>query len=153
MSADPLEASIEELQAQLSSATFSVDLVDWYVRRIEAYDQQGPALNAIQHMNDNARALAQALGRDQILASMNAAQVFADSIRKAVAQQLCLVAKHQGSPEVRAGDRCRLGSDINSHHATVPEAGRPHRIRPLQPTRGEAYTFPCFTNYCIFTKW
>ena len=62
VSADPLEASIEELQAQLSSATLSsVDLVDWYVRRIEAYDQQGPALNAIQHMNANARAQAQAL--------------------------------------------------------------------------------------------
>jgi len=57
VSADPLEASIEELQAQLSSDTFSsVDLVDWYVARVEAYDQQGPALNAIQHMNDNARA-------------------------------------------------------------------------------------------------
>ena len=62
VSADPLDASIEELQARLSSGTLSsVDLVDWYVRRIEAYDQQGPALNAIQHMNDNARAQAQAL--------------------------------------------------------------------------------------------
>ena len=62
VSADPLDASIEELQAQLSSGAFSsVDLVDWYVRRIEAYDQQGPALNAIQHMNEDARAQAQAL--------------------------------------------------------------------------------------------
>ena len=56
---DFLELSIEELQEHLNSGkTSSVELVKWYQARIAAYDQQGPALNAIQHINE--RALEQA---------------------------------------------------------------------------------------------
>lgn len=47
-----LEASIEDLQAWLSSGEISsVELVEWYQERINTYDQQGPSLNAIQHQN------------------------------------------------------------------------------------------------------
>ncbi len=50
-----LELSIEELQQELKSGnTTSVELVQWYQARIEAYDQQGPKLNAIQHANESA---------------------------------------------------------------------------------------------------
>ena len=56
---DFLELSIEELQEHLNSGkTSSVELVKWYQARIAAYDQQGPTLNAIQHINE--RALEQA---------------------------------------------------------------------------------------------
>lgn len=60
-SAEPrlLEASIEALQASLAAGEVtSVELVEWYLARIDAYDQRGPTLNAIQHRN--ARAIAQA---------------------------------------------------------------------------------------------
>jgi Asp-tRNA(Asn)/Glu-tRNA(Gln) amidotransferase A subunit family amidase len=59
---NPLEASIEDLQAWMSDGQISaVQLVEWYHARIEAYDQQGPTLNAIQHTNDKALTQAQAL--------------------------------------------------------------------------------------------
>ena len=51
-----LEASIEELQGWLAGGEItSVELVDWYLQRIDTYDQQGPSLNAIQHLNEKAR--------------------------------------------------------------------------------------------------
>ena len=57
-----LEASIEDLQDWLSSGEItSVELVGWYQQRIDAYDQQGPSLNAIQHHNNNVLAQAKAL--------------------------------------------------------------------------------------------
>jgi Asp-tRNA(Asn)/Glu-tRNA(Gln) amidotransferase A subunit family amidase len=57
-----LEASIENLQDWLSSGEItSVELVEWYQQRIDAYDQQGPSLNAIQHHNRNVLSQAQAL--------------------------------------------------------------------------------------------
>lgn len=59
-----LEASIEELQEWLSSGQMtSAELVTWYQQRIDAYDQQGPSLNAIQHRNPDA--LAQAIALDE----------------------------------------------------------------------------------------
>ena len=61
-----LDASIEELQAQLQAGTLSsVDLVRWYQDRIDRYDQKGPAINAIQHANPNAVQLAQALDEER----------------------------------------------------------------------------------------
>ena len=54
-----LETSIETLQDLLeSNKTDSVELVEWYLSRIQKYDQQGPKLNSIQHFNR--RALSQA---------------------------------------------------------------------------------------------
>jgi hypothetical protein len=45
---DLLEATIPELQAALAAgAVTSRDLVAMYLARIDAYDQKGPALNAI----------------------------------------------------------------------------------------------------------
>src|SRR2546426_623900 len=56
------EASITELQAAMTSGrTTSVELVDAYVARINAYDHNGPALNAIVRLNPRARADAAAL--------------------------------------------------------------------------------------------
>ena len=58
-----LEATIPQLQAALNAgAVTSRDLVTMYLARITAYDQQGPALNAISAKNANA--LVEADGRD-----------------------------------------------------------------------------------------
>ena len=40
-------------------------IVDFYLARISAYDQEGPSLNAIQHLNQNARSQAQALDNER----------------------------------------------------------------------------------------
>ena len=65
-SLDVLEASISELQDALESgAITSVDLVDQYLARIAAYDQQGPALNSIVRVNPQARELAAALDAER----------------------------------------------------------------------------------------
>jgi Asp-tRNA(Asn)/Glu-tRNA(Gln) amidotransferase A subunit family amidase len=56
------EASIAQLQAdQAAGRLSSVQLVDAYLRRIAAYDQSGPALNAIVRLNPAARDEARAL--------------------------------------------------------------------------------------------
>ncbi len=53
---DPSERSIEELQrAMAAGEVTSRQLVDLYLARITAYDQQGPALNAIVAVNSRAR--------------------------------------------------------------------------------------------------
>ena len=58
-----LEATIPQLQWALSTRIVtSHDLVTQYLARIEAYDQHGPALNAISVINGNA--LAEADARD-----------------------------------------------------------------------------------------
>ena len=63
-----LEASIEELQGWLAGGEItSVELVDWYLQRIDAYDQQGPSLNAIQHLNEKARDQARELDEEREL--------------------------------------------------------------------------------------
>jgi Asp-tRNA(Asn)/Glu-tRNA(Gln) amidotransferase A subunit family amidase len=59
---DVMEKSIEELQrAMTNGEVTSRQLVDLYLARIEAYDQRGPALNAIISVNPQARATAAAL--------------------------------------------------------------------------------------------
>jgi amidase len=58
-----LEATVPQLQAALTAGTVtSRDLVMMYLARIDAYDQHGPALNAVSVKNGNA--LAEADGRD-----------------------------------------------------------------------------------------
>ena len=52
---DVSEKSISDLQAALTAGQISsVDLVHAYLERIAAYDQQGPALNAVLYLNPNA---------------------------------------------------------------------------------------------------
>ena len=59
---DVAEKSIRELGAALADGTATaVELVDAYLARIAAYDQQGSALNAMIAFNPNARADAAAL--------------------------------------------------------------------------------------------
>ncbi|HZK88761.1 MAG TPA: amidase family protein [Stellaceae bacterium] len=57
---DPAEATIPQLQAALAAgATSSRELVAHYLARIDAYDQRGPALNAICAIDPEAPALAE----------------------------------------------------------------------------------------------
>jgi amidase len=57
------EATVPQLQAALTAGTItSRDLVSMYLARIDAYDQRGPALNAISVTNGNA--LTEADARD-----------------------------------------------------------------------------------------
>jgi len=56
------EASIDELQEGMRSGRWSsAQLVDAYLARIAAYDQRGPALNALIRMNPRARREAAAM--------------------------------------------------------------------------------------------
>ena len=58
-----LEATVPQLQAALTAGTVtSRDLISMYLARIDAYDQRGPALNAISITNGNA--LTEADARD-----------------------------------------------------------------------------------------
>ncbi|HLG05106.1 MAG TPA: amidase family protein [Gemmatimonadales bacterium] len=60
------EATITELQAAMHAGRVtSVQLVEAYLRRIEAYDHQGPALNALIRLNPRARAEAAALDAER----------------------------------------------------------------------------------------
>jgi len=60
------EATITELQSAMTAGRLrSVDLVDAYLARIEAYDHAGPELNAIIRLNPNARADAAALDAER----------------------------------------------------------------------------------------
>jgi Asp-tRNA(Asn)/Glu-tRNA(Gln) amidotransferase A subunit family amidase len=59
---DVHEASIAQIQAALKAGrTTCRAIVDQYLRRIEAYDKDGPSLNAIVVVNPDARAQADAL--------------------------------------------------------------------------------------------
>jgi amidase len=61
-----MEATIPQLQAALATGTVtSRDLVSMYLARIEAYDQRGPALNAISVTNAHALAEADALDAER----------------------------------------------------------------------------------------
>ena len=61
-----LEASIEDLNEWLNAGQLSsVELVQFYLDRIEAYDQAGPSLNTIQHMNAQAYEQARALDKER----------------------------------------------------------------------------------------
>jgi amidase len=65
-SIDLMEASIEELQIELDSGRItSVELVEFYLARIEAFDKNGPALNSIAYINPLAREEAQALDQER----------------------------------------------------------------------------------------
>jgi len=61
-----MEATVAELQASLTGGSVtSRDLVAMYLARINAYDQNGPALNAISAVNSGALAEAEALDAER----------------------------------------------------------------------------------------
>ena len=63
---DVYEASISQLATELAAGrTTSAQLVDAYLARIAAYDEPGPALNAIIRLNPEARSDAQELDRER----------------------------------------------------------------------------------------
>jgi Asp-tRNA(Asn)/Glu-tRNA(Gln) amidotransferase A subunit family amidase len=63
---DAFEKSIGELQADMASgATTSVALVRFYLRRIAAFDQTGPRLNAVIALNPHAEAVAASLDAER----------------------------------------------------------------------------------------
>src|SRR5262245_21060077 len=63
---DVMEKSIEDLQRALATGEVtSRQLVDLYLARIDAYDQQGPSLNAIIAINPRARETADQLDAER----------------------------------------------------------------------------------------
>jgi Asp-tRNA(Asn)/Glu-tRNA(Gln) amidotransferase A subunit family amidase len=61
-----MEVTIPELQTALPAGPVtSRDLVTMYLARIDAYDQKGPALNAISAVNSGALAEADALDAER----------------------------------------------------------------------------------------
>ena len=63
---DVMEKTIAELAAAMDSGEVtSRELVELYLARIDAYDQRGPALNAMITLNPNARAVAAALDAER----------------------------------------------------------------------------------------
>jgi Asp-tRNA(Asn)/Glu-tRNA(Gln) amidotransferase A subunit family amidase len=63
---DVMEKSLEELQrAMQAREVTSRQLVDLYLARIEAYDKQGPAVNAIVSVNPRAREAAELLDAER----------------------------------------------------------------------------------------
>jgi Asp-tRNA(Asn)/Glu-tRNA(Gln) amidotransferase A subunit family amidase len=57
-----LETTIHDVHAAMESGRLTCHaLVQGYLDRIEAYDQQGPTLNTIQHLNERALTLADSL--------------------------------------------------------------------------------------------
>jgi len=62
----PMEASIAQLQRAMRSGRItSVELVDAYLARIAAYDDEGPALNSLVSVNPHARDEAAALDAER----------------------------------------------------------------------------------------
>ena len=62
----PLDATIPELQQAMDAGELSaVELVDFYLARIAAYDDDGPELNAFILINPNARDAAAALDAER----------------------------------------------------------------------------------------
>ena len=63
---DPFEKSIADLQSALEKRLVtSRQLVESYLARIEAYDQQGPRINAFISLNSGALETADALDRER----------------------------------------------------------------------------------------
>jgi len=64
---DLTSATIVELNAAMDAGALDSEmLVRMYLTRIEAYDKQGPAINAVLTMNPNAIAEAQALDQERL---------------------------------------------------------------------------------------
>lgn len=62
----PVEADISTLQSAMADGrTSSVELVDFYLQRIEAFDAAGPGLNAIAIVNPSAREDAERLDAER----------------------------------------------------------------------------------------
>jgi amidase len=60
------EATIAELQAAMESGDLSaVELVDFYIRRIETLDQRGPTVNSVLELNPQARQIARNRDRER----------------------------------------------------------------------------------------
>jgi Asp-tRNA(Asn)/Glu-tRNA(Gln) amidotransferase A subunit family amidase len=63
---DVMEKSIDELQRAMTERKLTArQLVDIYLARIDAYDQRGPALNAVMFVNPRAREAADALDAER----------------------------------------------------------------------------------------
>ena len=63
---DVMEKSIDELQRAMTEGKLTArQLVDIYLARIDAYDQRGPALNAVMFVNPRAREAADALDAER----------------------------------------------------------------------------------------
>lgn len=61
----PMEASISDLRQALDSGRLSSSgLVDFYLKRVEAYDRAGPDLNSLITVNPNAAAEAKRLDEE-----------------------------------------------------------------------------------------
>lgn len=66
MKFDPFEKSISEISDALNNNQItSEQLVEYYLDRIEAYDKQGPAINSIITINDQAVELAKQLDKER----------------------------------------------------------------------------------------
>lgn len=60
------EATIAELQAAMESGSLSaLELVDFYIRRIELLDQKGPKVNSVLALNPQARQIAKNRDRER----------------------------------------------------------------------------------------
>ena len=63
---DVFEASIDEIRSALEQGrASSVQLVQQYLDRIQAYDRQGPGLNSIVRLNADALDIARALDEER----------------------------------------------------------------------------------------
>ncbi|MGM1050400.1 MAG: amidase family protein [Bacillota bacterium] len=63
---DPFEKSIDEVANALSAKQItSEELVEYYLKRIEAFDKQGPAINSIITINNQALETAKALDTER----------------------------------------------------------------------------------------
>ena len=60
------EATVAQLQALMAQKKLrSVDLVDFYLRRIAALDQSGPTVNSVIELNPDAREIASGLDQER----------------------------------------------------------------------------------------
>ncbi|WP_106769302.1 amidase family protein [Paenibacillus faecalis] len=63
---DPFEKSVDEIANALNTNEItSEELVNYYLKRIEAFDQQGPTINSIITINSNALETAKALDAER----------------------------------------------------------------------------------------
>jgi len=68
---DPAEATIDAIRAAYGSGDLTaVELVQYYLNRIEAYDRNGPQINSIITLNPDALKLAAALDQERELTGM-----------------------------------------------------------------------------------